>query len=108
MPKEIPLSAAQRPLGDYALGLRKDEVLIVSHPRRPIAAVVSLHGIDRESVFLAFHPKFLRILEKSRARMAAGRTYTLAEVSEVVFGKRRLRSHGSRRSPRRAVAKRAL
>ncbi len=99
--KEIKLSSAVRPLADYAMDLKKDEVLVVTKQRRPIAVVVSLHDVDRESVALSFHPKFLKIVEKARANMAAGRTYTMEEVRQAVFGK-----HPPRK-PRRQTARKA-
>jgi hypothetical protein len=98
--KEIELSSAVRPLAEYARDLKKDEVLVVMKRRRPIAAVVALHDLDRESVALSFHPKFLAIIEKSRADIAAGRTFTMDEVREAVLGKRALR-----KSPRAAARK---
>jgi PHD/YefM family antitoxin component YafN of YafNO toxin-antitoxin module len=106
--KEIELSSAKRPLADYAMDLKKDEVLVVTKGRRPIAAVVSLHDLDRESVFLGFHPKFLRILERSRADIAAGRTYSLDEVRQAVFGKQSSRKPKGSRPRRLTVSKRAL
>jgi len=86
--KEIELSSAVRPLADYAMDLKKDEVLVVMKRGRPIAAVVALRDVDQESVALSFHPKFLKIVEKSRADIAAGRTFTMEEVRQAVFGRR--------------------
>lgn len=96
--KEIELSSAVRPLADYAMELG-DEVLVVMKRRRPIAAVVPLRNVDRESVALSFNPKFLAIVEKSRADMAAGRTFTMEEVRQAVFPKR------SSRKPKRSTAR---
>jgi hypothetical protein len=103
--KEIEVSSAVRPLAEYAMDLKKDEVLVVTKRRRPIAAVVALRDMDRESVALSFHPRFLAILEKSRARMATGRTYTMEEIRQIVLGKR---ASGKRpRSSARRAASRA-
>ena len=96
--KEIELSSAVRPLADYAMSLG-DEVLIVMKRRRPIAAVVPLRNVDRESVALSFHPKFLAIVEKSRANIAAGRTFTMDEVRAAVFPRR------APRKPKRSTAR---
>jgi len=96
--KEIELSSAVRPLADYAMALG-DEVLVVMKRRRPIAAVVPLRNVDRESVALSFHPKFLAIIEKSRADILAGRTFTMEEVRQAVFPKR------SSRKPKRSTAR---
>ena len=103
--KEIELSSAVRPLAEYAMDLKKDEVLVVTKHRRPVAAVVALRDLDRESVALSFHPKFLAIIEKSRADIAAGRTFTMDEVRQAVLGKRASRKRS--RSNARKVASRA-
>ena len=87
-----------RPLAEYPKDLKKDEVLVVMKRRRPIAAVVALHDMDRESVALSFHPKFLAIIEKSRADIAAGRTFTMDEVARGVAPEA-LEADGSRVLP---------
>ena len=102
--KEIELSSAVRPLAEYANDLKKDEVLVVMKRRRPIAAVVGLRDLDRESVALSFHPKVRAIIEKSRADIAAGRTFSMDEVRQVVLGKRALRKR-PRATTRKVVSR---
>ena len=81
--KEIELASAVRSLADYAAGLG-DDILLVTKRRRPVAVVVPLKNVDREQVMLSYDPKFLAIIEKSRADIAAGRTTTLEEVKEAL------------------------
>jgi antitoxin (DNA-binding transcriptional repressor) of toxin-antitoxin stability system len=89
--KEIELSSAVRSLADYAADLG-DDILLVTKRRRPIAVVVPLKNVDREQVALSYDPKFLAIVEKSRADIAAGRTLTLQEVKRALKTRRRRRS----------------
>ena len=81
--KEIELAAAVRPLGDYATELG-DDILLITKRGRPLAVVVPLKNVDREQVALSYNPKFLAIVERSRADRAAGRTMTLEEVKRAV------------------------
>jgi PHD/YefM family antitoxin component YafN of YafNO toxin-antitoxin module len=82
--KTIKLSEASRSLAEYATELDDDIVLVTSR-NRPIAAVVSLKNADREVLALSRSPQFLKIIERSRRDLAAGRSRSLAEVREL-FG----------------------
>ena len=86
--KTIQLSNASRPLAEYAREL-KDEILVVRDPRGPIAAVVPLKGVDRESLALSAHPEFLDLIARSRAQFAAGQTLTLEEMKRAVLPRRK-------------------
>jgi hypothetical protein len=46
-----------------------------------------LPKIDRESLTLSQHPRFLRIIAVSRAEIAAGRTLTLEQMKRAVSPK---------------------
>lgn len=95
--KTIEMSSARKPLAEYAADLG-DEILVVTNRRRPVAAIVPLKNVDRESIALSTHPEFLRILERSRAAVAAGRTLTLAQMRGKVKSapKRRASTAGGR------------
>jgi len=82
--KTIQLSNASRPLAEYAREL-KDEILVVKQARRPVAAVVPLKTVDRESLALSAHPEFLELIARSRAQFAAGQTLTLDEMKRAVL-----------------------
>ena len=86
--KTIQLSKASRPLADYAREL-EDEILVVTDPRGPIAAVVPLKAADRESLALSAHPEFLDLIARSRAQFSAGQTLTLEEMKRAVLPRRK-------------------
>jgi len=86
--RTIKLSQALRPLAEYADEL-DDEIVVLMNKNRPVAAIVPLRNVDRESLSLSTNPKFLRLIQRSRADFAAGRKRSLEEVREL-FGLRTL------------------
>ena len=82
--KTIQLSNASRSLAEYAREL-KDDILVVKDSRRPVAAVVPLKAVDRESLALSAHPEFLDLIARSRAQFSAGQTLTLEEMRRAVL-----------------------
>jgi PHD/YefM family antitoxin component YafN of YafNO toxin-antitoxin module len=79
--KTIELSSARKSLAEYTADLG-DEIVVVTNRKRPVAAIVPLRNVDRESIALSMHPEFLRIVARSRAAIASGRTVTLAEMRD--------------------------
>jgi antitoxin (DNA-binding transcriptional repressor) of toxin-antitoxin stability system len=59
---------ASGPLSDYAEKARKDPVIIIKRGK-PFAAVVPIRNADEETVTLSTNRKFLKIIERSRARV---------------------------------------
>ena len=86
--RTIKLSQASRSLAEYADEL-DDEIVVIMNKNRPVAAIVPLRNIDRESLSLSTNPKFLRLIQRSRADFAAGRKRSLQEV-RALFGLRAL------------------
>jgi hypothetical protein len=86
--KTIQLAKASRPLAEYAREL-KGEVLVVKSSKGPVAAVVPLKRVDRESLALSSHPEFLDLIAQSRAQFAAGKTIGLEEMKRAVLPRRR-------------------
>lgn len=78
MPKEL------RPLLEFAEA-SAPETLVFTEKRRPVAALVSLRKVDRESLALSTNPEFWRIIETARKEIRAGKTTTL-EALESKFG----------------------
>ena len=78
MPKEL------QPLLKFAETSEQDTV-VFTDKRRPVAALVSLRRVDRESLALSTNPQFLQIIEKARDEIRAGRTISL-EALERKFG----------------------
>lgn len=60
------------------------EALVLTSRGRAVAAIVGLSGVDAETASLSTNPKFLRILRRSFADLAHGRTVTLAEIRKRV------------------------
>ena len=100
--KTIQLSNASRPLADYAREL-KEEILVVEGARGPLAAVVPLKAVDRESLALSAHPEFLDLIARSRAQFEAGQTLTLDEMKRAVLPRRKANKalQPTARKPRR-------
>ena len=96
--KTLALSTASRSLAEYANEL-DDEVVLLTKRNRPVAAIVPLRNVDRETLALSTHPGFLALIERSRCQVAAGKTLSFAEMRAAL--KRRGRG---RRSQRRAKA----
>lgn len=85
--KTITMRDASLPLGAYASRLKED-ILVVTKGQRAVAALVPLKNVDRESLVLSGHPEFLKMIERSRAEIAAGKTLSLAEVKSRVLSER--------------------
>ncbi len=77
--RKISLSKASRSLAQYAAEL-DDEVLVVTKGQAPVAALVPLKNVDRESLALSTHPEFKRMIARSRRRVVAGKTLDIADV----------------------------
>jgi len=80
----------------------REETLVFTEKKRPVAALVSLRRVDRESLALSTNPEFLKIIETARKEIRAGKTTSL-EALEKKFGvaapnKRMERTRKTRRS----------
>jgi antitoxin (DNA-binding transcriptional repressor) of toxin-antitoxin stability system len=91
--KTLALSTALRSLAEYASEL-DDEVVLLTKRNRPIAAIVPLRNVDRETLALSTPPGFLALIERSR-RQVAGKTLSFAEMRATL--KHRDRTSRSRR-----------
>jgi prevent-host-death family protein len=69
--KTIELSDATEPLATYAVDAKSDPVLITRRGK-PVAALVPMEGMDRESASLSINPKFIAIIERARASRRKG------------------------------------
>jgi len=84
--KRINLASADRSLAHYAADLR-DEIILLIKRNRAVAAIVPLKNVDRESLTLSHHPEFLKLIVRSRAEFAAGRTLSLDQMRRAVLPK---------------------
>jgi prevent-host-death family protein len=66
--KHLELSDATAPLAQYAKATTTAHPLILTKKGKPVAAVISLKGVDKETLAMSQNPRFLSILDKSRAR----------------------------------------
>ena len=87
--KTIKLSQASRPLAEYAREL--NDITVLTENGKPVAAIVPLQGVDRETLALSGHPEFLALIARSRADFAAGRSLSLAEMRKALAP--RLKNH---------------
>lgn len=67
--KKIEISTALKPLAEYADELG-DEIVILTADDKPVAAIVSLKDVDRESWALSTSAVFLELIEKARGEEA--------------------------------------
>lgn len=65
--RTVELAEAKSSLAHYARKVQKAPVVITSNGR-PLAALVPIPNSDAESVSLSQNPKFLAIIDRSRAR----------------------------------------
>ena len=82
--KTIKLASASRSLAEYAKEL-DDQIVVVTDRNKPVAAVVPLKNVDRESLALSSHPEFLEIIAKSRRQFASGKTLSPEEMKKAVL-----------------------
>lgn len=86
--KTIKLSSASRSLAEYASEL-DEEIMVLTKRNKPIAAIVPLKGVDRESVVLSAHPEFLKLIARARREFATGKTLSLDEMKRAVLAQRK-------------------
>jgi antitoxin (DNA-binding transcriptional repressor) of toxin-antitoxin stability system len=65
--KIVEIAEANDTLAKYASGLTDEPVIITSNGQ-PIAALVTLENVDLETISLSTNPKFIELIERSRAR----------------------------------------
>jgi PHD/YefM family antitoxin component YafN of YafNO toxin-antitoxin module len=63
-----------------------EEPLVFTEKKHPVAMLVSLRKVDRESLALGTNPEFLRIIEAARKEIRAGQTTSLEEVERKLRG----------------------
>ncbi len=65
--KTLEMTKEDRVLAQYAQCARKEPVILTKRGK-PIAALVSMAGVDWETISLSTNPKFLEILRRSGER----------------------------------------
>src|SRR4051812_47362422 len=77
--KTLEVSRANKPLSDYARSLGEGALLLVREGK-PMALLSSVEGMDAESISLANNPKFVAIIDRSRAQIAEEGGIPIEEV----------------------------
>ncbi|NES25514.1 MAG: hypothetical protein F6K41_43125 [Symploca sp. SIO3E6] len=63
----IDITQASATLAEYTSNLTEEPV-IITNDGQPIAALVTLENVDMETISLSTNPKFIALIERSRAR----------------------------------------
>jgi antitoxin (DNA-binding transcriptional repressor) of toxin-antitoxin stability system len=68
--KIVEIAEANATLAEYTSAL--EEPVIITENGQPIAALVTLENVDLETISLSTNPKFLEMIERSRASRSKG------------------------------------
>ena len=79
--KTLELRKASKPLAAYVSDLGSDSLVITAN-NKPVAALVSLKDVDRESIALGLSPEFGRIIRRARAEAKKGKVFSLKQVRD--------------------------
>ena len=77
--KTLEIKDATEPLADYAREVDK-ETVIVTKDGKPVAALVSLENVDRETLKLSTNPAFIELIERSREEQKSKGGLSSAEM----------------------------
>jgi antitoxin (DNA-binding transcriptional repressor) of toxin-antitoxin stability system len=77
--KTVDLAKASKSLSAYAHELGEEPVILTVDDK-PVAALVSLKNVDRESLALSTSPVFLRLMQAAREELARGDSVSLEEI----------------------------
>jgi prevent-host-death family protein len=86
--KTLDVSKATLPLSDYAKKVKK-EAVVVTKRGKPVAALVNITNADIETVSLSSNPKFIALIERSRAKQKAQGGISSEEMRRRLEKKRR-------------------
>ncbi len=82
------MTDATETLSAYARKLGR-EPLVVTRRGRPVVALMPLGEVDRESLAVSTNPKFMAILERSRARRKPGQGISTEEMRRRLAQRRK-------------------
>jgi antitoxin YefM len=101
--KTLEMTEAKGDLASYAKQVRGEPVVVTNHGR-PVMALLSIENADLETVTLSNDPRFIAMIERSRARYKAGSGIPLEEIRRK-YGLRRKRPAKTTRRTTRASRK---
>jgi len=76
---KVEFKKASRPLSEYATKARKDPVIIFKRGK-PFAAVIPIRNADEETLALSTNRKFLKMIDRSRARVKKEGSISASEL----------------------------
>lgn len=79
--KTIELSKASQSLSAYAEEFSQ-ETIVLTVNGKAVAAVISLEGIDPESLMLSTNQEFLEIIKNSRNEFKSKKTLSLEDIKK--------------------------
>jgi PHD/YefM family antitoxin component YafN of YafNO toxin-antitoxin module len=82
--KTLELEKASKTLADYVVDLGS-ESLVITSTKKPVAILVSLEDMDRESLALSLSPEFGRIIRRARTEAKRGKVFSLKQVKEELL-----------------------
>lgn len=77
--KTVEIGEATGPLSRYTRQARH-EPLVIMRRGRPVAAVISIRGVDLEDLSLTTNADFIRVIERSRADYRASGGFSLQDM----------------------------
>ena len=77
--KTVDLAKASKSFSAYAHDLGEEPVILTVDDK-PVAALVSLKNVDRESLVLSTSPAFLRLMQAASEELARGDSVSLEEI----------------------------
>lgn len=98
--RTLELQKASKALGEYAANLGSRSIVVTSN-RRPVAALVSLKNVNRESLSLSLDPAFMRIIRRARSEARRGEVYSLDEVKREMLAESVSTDKAAHRKPAR-------
>ena len=81
--RTLEVSEATAPLRHYVDDLA-EETRILTEGGEPVAALVLLRNVDKETLSLSANPEFIALLEESRSRLRAEGGISLSEIRKRV------------------------
>lgn len=77
--KSLKLPKAIQPLLEAAETAEED-TLVFTRKKKPVAALVSLRKVDRESLALSMNRDFLIVIDRARKEIREGKSISLAAI----------------------------
>ncbi len=106
--KTLAVEEATEPLSAYVRDVRNEPVVLTMRGRQ-VAVLLDVRDVDTESLALAHNPRFVAIIERSRASLRAKGGTPLAEVRRELglppTASKRSRKRVAAKASRRATAK---